>query len=197
MSASLNQGVDWAGNSIGRPTNFLIACAVNPMADDLDYELDWYYQKVEAGADFAVTQPLYDMAQLDRFMSRLRRLKERKGDLLVQLCKSDLERHVEAESFRRLCAASYVSHHPGAVLELHYGNRVRSLESRDRSMRNDVTVKRRPAARGECLDLCAGALGTEGTGRKISMRAMDTSLKSQFSLSRAFPEVGSLGGGDG
>jgi len=67
----LNQGVDWAGNSIGRPTNFLIACAVNPMADDLEYELDWYHQKVDAGADFAITQPLYDLEQLDRFFSRV------------------------------------------------------------------------------------------------------------------------------
>jgi methionine synthase / methylenetetrahydrofolate reductase (NADH) len=68
----LNQGVDWAGNSIGRPTNFLVACAVNPMADDLEYELDWYYQKVEAGADFAITQPLYNLEQLDRFFSRVK-----------------------------------------------------------------------------------------------------------------------------
>jgi methionine synthase / methylenetetrahydrofolate reductase(NADPH) len=69
----LNQGVDWAGNSIGRPTNFLVACAVNPMADDLEYELDWYFQKVDAGADFAITQPLYNMEQLDRFFSRVPR----------------------------------------------------------------------------------------------------------------------------
>jgi homocysteine S-methyltransferase len=67
----LNQGVDWAGNSIGRPTNFLVACAVNPMADDLEFELDWYHQKVEAGADFAITQPLYDLDQMDRFFSRV------------------------------------------------------------------------------------------------------------------------------
>jgi homocysteine S-methyltransferase len=67
----LNQGVDWAGNSIGRPTNFLVACAVNPMAEDLEFELDWYHQKVEAGADFAITQPLYDLEQLDRFFSRV------------------------------------------------------------------------------------------------------------------------------
>jgi methionine synthase / methylenetetrahydrofolate reductase(NADPH) len=66
----LNHGLDWAGNSIGRPTNFLIACAVNPMADDLDFELDWYHQKVDAGADFAITQPLFDLEQLDRFFSR-------------------------------------------------------------------------------------------------------------------------------
>lgn len=67
----LNAGVDWAGNSIGRPTNFLVACAVNPMAEDLEFELDWYHQKVEAGADFAITQPLYDLEQLDRFFSRV------------------------------------------------------------------------------------------------------------------------------
>ena len=67
----LNQGVDWAGNSIGRPTNFLISCAVNPMAEDLEFELDWYWQKVEAGADFAITQPLYNLEQLDRFFSRV------------------------------------------------------------------------------------------------------------------------------
>src|ERR1041384_1416293 len=67
----LNQGVDWAGNSIGKPTNFLVACAVNPMADDIEAELDWYHQKVEAGADFAITQPLYDLEQLDRFFNRV------------------------------------------------------------------------------------------------------------------------------
>jgi methionine synthase / methylenetetrahydrofolate reductase(NADPH) len=67
----LNQGVDWAGNAIGRPTNFLVACAVNPMAEDLDFELDWYYQKVEAGADFAITQPLCNLAQLERFFARV------------------------------------------------------------------------------------------------------------------------------
>jgi homocysteine S-methyltransferase len=67
----LNQGVDWAGNSIGRPTNFFVACAVNPMAEDLDAELDWYYQKVEAGADVAITNVLYDLEQLDRFLARV------------------------------------------------------------------------------------------------------------------------------
>jgi homocysteine S-methyltransferase len=41
------------------------------MAEDLEFELDWYHQKVEAGADFAITQPLYDLEQLDRFFSRV------------------------------------------------------------------------------------------------------------------------------
>ncbi|MBV9359118.1 MAG: bifunctional homocysteine S-methyltransferase/methylenetetrahydrofolate reductase [Chloroflexi bacterium] len=69
----LNQGLDWAGNSIGRPTDFFVACAVNPMAEDLDAELDWYYQKVEAGADAAITNVVYDLEQLDRFLSRVPR----------------------------------------------------------------------------------------------------------------------------
>jgi homocysteine S-methyltransferase len=69
----LNQGYDWAQNSIGRPTNFLIACAVNPMADDLEHEIERYHAKVEAGADFAITQPLYNLEQLDRFFSRVPR----------------------------------------------------------------------------------------------------------------------------
>src|SRR5580692_1600255 len=120
-------------------------------------------------------------AALDRFMSRLRRFKERKSDLLILLGKSDIERHVEPESFWRLCAAGYIRHHSGALLELHYGNRVGGLETRDRSLRNDVAVKRCPAARGECLDLCVGALRTEGTRRKIHVGAMHTSLESQFS----------------
>jgi methionine synthase / methylenetetrahydrofolate reductase(NADPH) len=67
----LNQGLDWAGNSIGRPTSFLVACAVNPMAADLELEIDRYWRKVEAGADFAITQPLYDLDQLQTFFARV------------------------------------------------------------------------------------------------------------------------------
>lgn len=67
----LNQGFDWAQNSIGKPTQFFVACAVNPMAVDLELELDRYHQKVEAGADAAITQPLYDLEQLDRFFDRV------------------------------------------------------------------------------------------------------------------------------
>ena len=67
----LNQGVDWAGNSIGRPTQFFVACAVNPMAADLELELERYHRKVEAGADIVITQPLYDLDQLYRFLDRV------------------------------------------------------------------------------------------------------------------------------
>ena len=68
--ARLNQGYDWLGTSIGRPAAFTIACAVNPSADDLDREIDRFRQKIDAGADLAMSQPLYDRATLERFFER-------------------------------------------------------------------------------------------------------------------------------
>jgi methionine synthase / methylenetetrahydrofolate reductase(NADPH) len=67
----LNQGIDHAGTSIGRRASFTVACAVNPTADDIDHELDRLRQKIEAGADFIMSQPLFSMGQLDDFMGRV------------------------------------------------------------------------------------------------------------------------------
>jgi methionine synthase / methylenetetrahydrofolate reductase (NADH) len=67
----LNQGLDWAGNSIGRPASFQIGCAVNPVSDDPDLELDRFRRKIEAGADYALTQPLYHLEQLELFLDRV------------------------------------------------------------------------------------------------------------------------------
>ena len=65
----LNAGMDLGGNSIGEPTRFVIGCAVNPAADPLEPELDRFRQKMEAGAEFAMTQPLYEMSTLTRFLA--------------------------------------------------------------------------------------------------------------------------------
>ncbi|HYM49816.1 MAG TPA: bifunctional homocysteine S-methyltransferase/methylenetetrahydrofolate reductase [Candidatus Limnocylindrales bacterium] len=66
----LNEGYDWLGTSIGRPANFTIACAVNPSAEDLERELTRFRQKIEAGAQVAMSQPLYDRETLERFFER-------------------------------------------------------------------------------------------------------------------------------
>jgi homocysteine S-methyltransferase len=66
----LNQGFDWLGTSIGKPAAFTIACAVNPSAEDLDHELDRFKQKIDAGAQVAMSQPLYDRETLERFFAR-------------------------------------------------------------------------------------------------------------------------------
>jgi methionine synthase I (cobalamin-dependent)/5,10-methylenetetrahydrofolate reductase len=67
----LNQGLDPGGNAIGAPSQFVIGVGVNPAAVDLDRELRRYAWKVDAGAEFAVTQPVFDLDQLDRFLSRV------------------------------------------------------------------------------------------------------------------------------
>jgi len=66
----LNGGVDLAGGAIGSVTSFAIACAANPAAKDLEVEISKLLAKIDAGATFAQTQPVYDVAALDRFFSR-------------------------------------------------------------------------------------------------------------------------------
>ena len=67
----LNQGTDWAGKTLGGQTNFTIGVAVNPVADDLDAEIARFHAKVEAGAHFAMTQPLFDPQHWLDFVKKL------------------------------------------------------------------------------------------------------------------------------
>ena len=67
----LNQGTDWAGKTLGGQTNFTIGVALNPMADDLDNEIARFHAKVEAGAHFAMTQPLFAPEHWHAFVKKL------------------------------------------------------------------------------------------------------------------------------
>jgi homocysteine S-methyltransferase len=66
--ASLNKGLDIGRQPIGQPTAFHIGVAANPGAHNLDQEVRRFRYKVEAGAEFAVTQPVFDIAELSRFL---------------------------------------------------------------------------------------------------------------------------------
>ncbi len=70
MAKGLNAGADLAGNAIGAPTRFAVACAANPAAKDLEVEYSKLRAKIEAGATFAQTQPIYDLEALARFLER-------------------------------------------------------------------------------------------------------------------------------
>jgi homocysteine S-methyltransferase len=67
----LNHGLDPGGNPIGAPTRWTIGVGVNPGAVDLDRELSRFHWKVDAGAEFAVTQPVFDARQLEEFLQRV------------------------------------------------------------------------------------------------------------------------------
>jgi homocysteine S-methyltransferase len=71
LVSRLNHGLDPGGNPIGEPTRFVVGVGVNPAAPDLERELRRFAWKVEAGAEFAITQPVFDLEQLDRFLQRV------------------------------------------------------------------------------------------------------------------------------
>jgi homocysteine S-methyltransferase len=67
----LNHGLDIGGNSIGASTNFTIGVAANPGVPDIEQELRRFAWKVEAGAEYAITQPVFDMRLLEEFLRRI------------------------------------------------------------------------------------------------------------------------------
>jgi homocysteine S-methyltransferase len=67
----LNKGFDIGGQSIGVPTAFHVGVAANPGALDPDEEVRRFEYKVEAGAEFAITQPVFDAEELARFLTRI------------------------------------------------------------------------------------------------------------------------------
>ncbi len=71
MVNKLNHGLDLGNNPIGIPTSFCVGVGVNPGAINLDEEIRRFEYKVEAGAEFAITQPVFDVEQLRDFLKRI------------------------------------------------------------------------------------------------------------------------------
>ena len=68
---NLNRGLDAGGNPLATRTAFLIGVRVNPAALNLDEEVRRFEYKVEAGANFALAQPVFEVEQLERFLNRI------------------------------------------------------------------------------------------------------------------------------
>jgi 5,10-methylenetetrahydrofolate reductase len=75
MVRRLNEGVDVGGNTIGTPTAWLVGVNLNPTAVDVDEEVRRFEWKAEAGAEYAVTTPVFDLAALDGMLARVERLR--------------------------------------------------------------------------------------------------------------------------
>ncbi len=71
MVSTLNRGLDIGGKRLETPTAFLVGVGVNPGAVHADYELSRFRWKVEAGAEFCVTQPVFDVRILENFLKRV------------------------------------------------------------------------------------------------------------------------------
>jgi homocysteine S-methyltransferase len=71
VASRLNRGCDVGGQAFGAPTTFHLGVSVNPTADNLDEELRRFGYKVEAGAEFVVTRPVFDLGRFEQFHKRI------------------------------------------------------------------------------------------------------------------------------
>jgi methionine synthase / methylenetetrahydrofolate reductase(NADPH) len=73
MVRKLNGGIDLGGRPIGEPTALSMGVGVNPVHSDFDYEMERFRRKLEAGAEWAITQPVFDLRALERFFAYMAR----------------------------------------------------------------------------------------------------------------------------
>ncbi len=67
----LNRGLDIGGNGIGASAGFTVAVAANPGVADIDNEVRRFAAKVEAGGEYGITQPVFDLRLLEQFLKRI------------------------------------------------------------------------------------------------------------------------------
>jgi homocysteine S-methyltransferase len=145
MVARLNRGLDVGGNVIGEPTGFYVGCGVNPGSPDLDREIARFEWKVDAGAQFCITQPVFDVEALIRFLERIRGVR-----IPVIAGVWPLASYRNAEFMNNEVPGVTV---PEAVLE-----RMRGADTKDRARIEGITIAK------EALD----ALAPHVQGAQIS-----------------------------
>ena len=71
IADKMNHGIDMGGNSIGKPTEYFIGAGVNPAPVNMEEEMEHFERKVEAGAEYAITQPIFDVDKFKDFLDRI------------------------------------------------------------------------------------------------------------------------------
>jgi len=155
----LNQGVDIGGEPLTRQTAFHIGVAVNPTAVNVDDELRRFEFKVEAGAEFAITQVIYDLAAFDAFMKRIEHLRV---PIIAGLWPFDSQ----------LNAEFLANEVPGVRVPEEYLRRMRSVEPGEAAVAEGVAIAREIAA--EVKDRVQGVQLSNATGRiQTALRVLD------------------------
>jgi homocysteine S-methyltransferase len=146
----LNRGLDIGGQSLGGPSAFHIGVAVNPGALDLDDEVRRFAYKVEAGAEFAISQPVFDTAEFQRF---LQRVDGARIPILAGITPLESLRHAEF-------MANEV---PGVRVPAAVVDRMREADARGRARDEGLAIAReivaavRPLVQGLEISTAAGA----------------------------------------
>jgi methionine synthase I (cobalamin-dependent)/5,10-methylenetetrahydrofolate reductase len=151
--ARLNHGVDIGGQSIGEPTAFHIGVAANPAAMDLEQEVRRFRYKVEAGAEFAVTQPVFDPSELERFLARIA---DFRIPIIAGLTPLESLRHTEFMA----------NELPGVHVPDTVVDRMRRADAAGRARAEGIAIARetlaviRPMVQGVQISTAAGAVET-------------------------------------
>ncbi len=131
--ARLNRGFDIGGQPIGQVTGFHIGVALNHAAPNLENELRRFAYKLEAGAEFAITQPVYDVAQFERFLSQIPR---ERIPIIAGLAPLESVRH--AEFMANEVPGVFV---PEALLD-----RIRAAEAKGQAAAEGLAIARETAS---------------------------------------------------
>jgi homocysteine S-methyltransferase len=159
MVTRLNRGSDIGGQSIGGPTAFHIGVAVNPGALDPDEELRRFEYKVEAGAEFAITQLIFDARELAEFLKRIEAFRI---PVLAAIVPLDSLRHAEF-------MANEV---PGVRVPDDIVERMRRAEAAGRAQAEGLAIAREIA--GEVRPLVQGLeISTAGASVESALGVME------------------------
>jgi len=154
---NLNHGFDAAGQAIGQPTALAIGVGANPVAVEMEREIARFFQKIEAGAEFAFTQPVFEIEALLRFVDRVRKHRQ---TIPILAGIYPLLSFKNAEFMGR--------HVPGVVVPDHILQRMSKCATKEDGLKAGIEIAR------EIRDRIAGAVA----GFQISapMGRVDTAL---------------------
>jgi homocysteine S-methyltransferase len=159
MVTHLNRGSDVGGQGIGAPTAFHVGVAVNPAALDPDEELRRFEYKVKAGAEFAITQLVFDAAELGRF---LRRIDSFRIPVIAAIAPLESLRHTEFMA----------NEIPGVRVPDSIVERMRGADAAGRAAAEGLSIAREIAA--EIRPLVQGVqISTAGESIEIALGVMD------------------------
>jgi homocysteine S-methyltransferase len=150
---NLNRGLDAGGNPLGTRTGFLIGVGLNPTAVNPEEEIHRFELKVEAGADFAVTQPVFDIEQFRRFLRRIERITQGRFPIVAGLW--------PLTSFRN--AEFLINEVPGVSVPPEVMERMRQADTGDRARVEGVKIAQETLL--EIRDLVQGVQITAPFGR--------------------------------
>jgi homocysteine S-methyltransferase len=128
IAKGLNDGHDLAGNPLkGPPTHLHVGAGANPGAIDLDLEIARLEKKVSAGAEYILTQPVYDFSLFERFHERIEHIK-----VPILLGILPLASYRNAEFLHREV--------PGMQIPKHIRERMRKQESKEAARAEGITI---------------------------------------------------------